>query len=548
MKKTSSFNEHIACWMNLVESGEVLACREQHQLIAYIRRVFETENLTVDEERIEKFMGYQKYFPFGLFPWERFCLVLHTCVYREDGLPRWPDLFLLLGRGAGKNGFISFENFCLSTEANGVFQYHIDICANSEDQAKTSFEEIRGVLENPKHTRKFKHNFYWTNSVIRNLKTRSEIRFRTSNPKTKDGGRQGMVVFDEIHAYENWDNMNVFTTGLGKKKDPRILYATTDGDVRDGPLDEMKERSRLILNGELPDNGLLPFICKLDSEDEVHDERNWVKPNPSLPYRPELLEQIRKEYANYVLEPVKHAAFMTKRMNIPKGRADVEVAPWETILKTNRPVPDLTGKTCVLGVDYTKTTDFMSAVLLFREGETYYAIHHSWFCKYSPDQGRIRIPLDEMERRGLLTIVDDVEIHPRLLAEWIQQMRMKYNIAKIACDNYRYSILSREFEAIGYSAKDKEVKLVRPSDIMFTQTKIASAFARGNVIWGDDPLMRWFMNNTSLEPAPNNNFKYGKIEPKARKTDGFMAFVHAMCIEEEIPDEFVACDLPTLVF
>ena len=547
MKKTSSCN-CIQEWIDLVESGKVLACHEQHQLVAYVRSVFENEELTVDEARLEKYLSFQKYFPFDLFPWQKFVLALHTCVFRKDGLPRFSDLLILMGRGGGKNGYISFETFCLLTEANGIFQYHIDICANAEDQAKTSFDEITGILSNPDYARKFRHNFYWTNTVIRNLRTRSELKYRTSNPRTKDGGRQGMVVFDEVHGYHDWENINVFTTGLGKKPCPRILYATTDGDVRDGVLDELKERSRLILDGEIPDNGLLPFICKLDNEDEVRSEANWIKANPSLLYRLDLLEQVRKEYANYVLEPVKHAAFMTKRMNIPKGRADLEVAPWEVIVKTNRPVPDLTGKSCVLGIDYTKTTDFMSAVLLFRVDGIYYAIHHSWFCNRSKDKGRIKIPLGEMERRGLLTIVDDVEIHPRLLAEWIQQMRSNYNIVKIACDNYRYSILSRELETVGYSAKDKSIKLVRPSDIMYTQVKVDSALTGGKVVWGDDPLMRWFTNNTSLIPAPNNNFKYGKIEAKARKTDGFMAFVHAMCVEEDIPEEFQACDLPTLIF
>jgi phage terminase large subunit-like protein len=48
--------------------------------------------------------------------------------------------------------------------------------------------------------------------------------------------------------------------------------------------------------------------------------------------------------------------------------------------------------------------------------------------------------------------------------------------------------------------------------------------------------MRWFANNTKLEPAPNNNFKYGKIEPKSRKTDGFMAFVNAVILENELPE------------
>ena len=80
------------------------------------------------------------------------------------------------------------------------------------------------------------------------------------------------------------------------------------------------------------------------------------------------------------------------------------------------------------------------------------------------------------------------------------------------------------------------MKLVRPSDIMMIQPKINSIFSTGSIVWGDDPMMRWYTNNAKLEPAPNNNFKYGKIEPKSRKTDGFMAFVAAMTIEEEIPE------------
>lgn len=548
MTKTtnSKIEPHVLEYMEMVESGRILACREQHKLMAYLRRVFETENLWWDEDQIEKYFTYQKYFPFDLYEWEKFCFVLHNCIFNENGMPRWQDLLIYMGRGGGKNGYLSFEDFCLLTETHGVFQYHIDICANSEDQAKTSFQEIYDVLENPEFSKKFKRNFYWNQTVIRNLRTRSEIRYRTNNAKTKDGLRSGKVDFDEMHAYENWDNLNVFMTGLGKKPHPRMTYVTTDGDVREGPLDQMKERAEKILNGELEDNGLLPFMCKLDSPEEVHDERNWVKPNPSLAHKPELMQRIRTEYQNYLLDPVRNSAFMTKRMNVPQGHADVEVTSWENILKTNRELPDLTGRSCVCGIDFTKTTDFMSAVLLFRDGEEYYAMHHSWFCAKSRDRERIKIPLEEMQQRGLLTIVDDVEVNPMLITEWIQEMRRRYNITSIACDSYRYSLLSRALDAIGYTRD--EVKMVRPSDIMQAQIKISSIFARGLIAWGDDPLMRWFTNNTKLEPAPNNNFKYGKIEGKSRKTDGFMAFVHAMTIEERIPDEHEIKFMEPIIF
>jgi phage terminase large subunit-like protein len=529
-------NKYIQEYIDLVESGTLRTCKEQKQLVAHVKKVLQEEELKVDDIRIEKYMSYQQYFPFTLFPWQTFVFSLHCCVFKKDGTPRWSDLFVLMGRGGGKNGYLSFEDFCLITPTNGIAYYDIDICANSEEQAKTSFDEIYNILENPKWRKKFEKNFRWTKTEIQNKKTLSKIKYRTNNPKGKDGLRSGKVDFDEPHAYENWENINVFTTGLGKKPHPRRSYVSTNGDVREGPLDQLIEKSKKILEGEIPDNGFLPFICKLDSENEVHDPDNWEKANPSLPYLPTLKDQMLREYQDYLLDPVINNAFMTKRMNIPQGRKDTEVASWENILKTNGEVPDLTGKTCVCGIDFSKTTDFVSAFLLFKEKEKYFGIHHSWFCTASNDKHRIKYPLHEAVAKGTLTIVDDVEINPILVAEWIQEQRMKYDIEKIAIDSYRYSLMSRALANVGYEAKDKQVKLVRPSDIMLVQPKIHSWFVSNKIIWGDDSLMRWFTRNTKLEPAPNNNFKYGKIEPKSRKTDGFMAFVASVTLEEELPE------------
>lgn len=539
--------KEIQNYIDLIESGEIKACNEQRLLVQYVKNVFETETLKINAVQVEKYLSYQKYFPFALFPWEIFCFVLHCCVFKTDGTPRWSDLFVLMGRGGGKNGYLSFEDFCLTTETNGVAYYDIDICANSEEQAKTSFDEIYNILENPKYTKLFKKHFRWNKTEIQNIKTRSKIKYRTNNPKGKDGLRSGKVDFDEPHAYENWENINVFTTGLGKKPHPRRTYVSTNGDVREGPLDQLIEKSEKILNGEIPDNGFLPFICKLDSEDEVHDPDLWEKANPSLPYLPILKEQMQREYADYMLDPVINNAFMTKRMNIPKGNTDAEVTSWKNILKTNGELPDLKGRSCVCGIDFSKTTDFVSAFLLFKDGDQYYGIHHSWFCNKSNDKHRIKIPLHEAVEKGVLTIVDDVEINPQVVGDWIRAQKMLYNIEKIAVDSYRYTVLTRALRDAGFDANDGEVKLTRPSDIMQVVQKISSMFIGNKIIWGDDMLMRWFTRNTKLEPAPNNNFKYGKIEPKSRKTDGFMAFVNAVIIEDELPDTFSYMGMATIV-
>lgn len=547
-----NYNKYIQEYLDIVDNDIIPVCKEQKLLSKFIKNIFETENLIIDDEKVEKYFSYQKYFPFDLFPWEKFCFVLHNCVFKENGLPRFADLFILVGRGSGKNAYLSFEDFCLVTQTNGIKNYDIDISANSEDQAKTTFMDIYNILEDPKLTKKMKKNFYWNKEEIINLKTKSKIKFRTNNPKGKDGLRSGKVDFDEIHAYQNWENINVFTTGLGKKDHPRRTYITTNGDVRDGPLDNLLEKAMLILNGEIEDNGFLPFICRLDDEEEVHDYNNWAKANPSLPYRPSLMEQMKKEYEDYKINPYVNSAFMTKRMNIPKGSKDIEVTSWENILATNKEIPNLEGASCTIGFDYTKVNDFLTVGLLFLKGGVYYWISHSWFCINSRDKDRIKAPLEEWQEKGLLTIVNDIEINPDIPCEWVQEQLIKYNCIKTGIDNFRLALLSKSLKKIGIDTSDKEqVKIIRPSDIMKIVPVIDSLFNNHQIIWGDNPLMRWFTNNTKLTSKTLGNYVYDKIEPKSRKTDGFMAFVHAMIAAQDTLEDEDNSELffmPPLVF
>lgn len=540
-------------YIDLVRSGKIEVCKEQIQLCDYIEKCFANENLFVDEEQLHKYLSLQKYFPFELFEWEVFCFTLHNCTYSKPGILRWPDLFILVGRGAGKNGYLSFEDFCLLSQYNPVKKYHIDICANSEEQAKTSFNDIYDVLEDNK--KKLQKHFYWNKEVIRNLKTGSELRFRTSNADTKDGGRPGKVDFDEYHQYKDYKSIQVFKTGLGKKKNPRTTITTTNGDVRDGPLDKLIARAEQILKGAIKDNGLLCFICKLDDEKEANNPKMWDKANPSLHYNEELQREIQKEYIDYEEDPISNSAFMTKRMNIPKGNVDREVTSWENIIATNQPIPDLTGCTCRVGIDYAKTTDFVCAGLLIKYKGKYYWLSHTWVCKKSNDLGRIKAPLEEWasEKGGeLLTFVDGPEIPPETVADWLAEQAQKYNLTILGMDNYRYTLLAKALRSVGFDTDKKgtnNIKLTRPSDQMRIYPVVNSLFTNHTIVWGDNPLMRWYTNNTCLKAEAHDNYSFGKIEPKSRKTDGFMAFIAAMCAGgTELPDSGETVDIDLGVY
>ena len=94
---------------------------------------------------------------------------------------------------------------------------------------------------------------------------------------------------------------------------------------------------------------------------------------------------------------------------------------------------------------------------------------------------------------------------------------------------------------IGFDAGDKKrVKLVRPSDIMMVDPVIQECFDRQLFTWGDQPHLRWAVNNTKRVRrskkmgVDTGNFIYAKIEGKSRKTDPFMALVASMTIESAL--------------
>lgn len=540
-------------YIELVESDTPRACPEQHALVALVRRVFETEDIYVDTEQLQKYLGLAKYFSFErLLPWEEFVTALWNCTYTAPGIPRWDTLFCMVGRGAGKDGFIAFDGMCSVSPYNPVSHYNVDICANNEEQATTPIKDIAEALESPKHEKKLKKHFYHTKEVVQGRKNKGIVKGRTNNPKGRDGMRSGKIIFNEVHAYENYDNIKVFKTGQGKVAQARAGYFTSNGDVSDGPLDDNLAKSRRILFEGESDNGYLPFICCLPSKEMVHDKDNWFMANPSLYYFPNLFRETEKEYRDWLEAPEQNSDFLTKRMGLRAGFKEISVTDYEKVRATNKPLPDLSGWSCVVGIDYAELSDWASVNLHFRRGNDRFDINHAWICAQSKTLSRVKAPWKEWAECDLVTVVDDVSIHPRLLASYIKEAGKKYNIKKIALDHFRWTLISEAMREIGWDAKDKnKVKLVRPSDIMQVEPLIQECFDRGYYHWGNNPPLRWGVNNTkrvrSSKKAGSDtgNYYYAKIEGKSRKTDMWMALVASMVIEPVLGDGGPA-KLPTV--
>lgn len=525
-------NVYITDYIEAVRSGEIVANQDVKNLIVLVENKLAMSNVVIVDEEIEEAIeSIEKYFPFKLFKWQKFVTACMFGLFFDDGSLVFNEFLLYMGRGAGKNGFLAALAFHFAGK-QGIRGYNVDIVATSEKQAKTSFNDLKDMLED--HWDVFKKHFKKTMEVIRHYRTKSEVSFYTNNAKTKDGFRPGVVVFDEIHAYETEDNIKVFTSGLGKVPRPRRIYLTTDGNVRDGFLDQMKEEAERVLSGDLPNSRMFPFMCRLDDEEEYHDFRMWEKANPSIEYMPDLKLEMQLEYERMKERPSARIEFMTKRMNIPSQLSQDGVADWDKILATNQPMPDLEGHECIGAIDYADTRDFVGVGLLFKyEGKRYWKAH-TFINHRSLKLTNFKIDIELAVEKGLVTIIYEETNKPDLIAAWFVEQAKHYNIKKITSDMYRINHLREVFEEFGF-----HLDIARSGSKTHTQLQpiIEEMFAYENIVFGDDMMMRWMVNNTYAKYDGKGNITYEKIEPKTRKTDGFFAFLHALQFDMELVEE-----------
>lgn len=211
------------------------------------------------------------------------------------------------------------------------------------------------------------------------------------------------------------------------------------------------------------------------------------------------------------------------------------------------------GWQCTCGIDYMKVTDFASVNLHFKKGEERFDINHSWICSHSKDLPRIKAPWQQWVKEGRITYIDDVEIHPSIITDYIFEMGKQYNIKMMLLDNFRFALLSDALAKIGFRTEAGNLRLISQMDILRIVPVIDHCFANQYFCWGDNPVLRWSVNNTKLVPygkkagIDRGSFVYAKIEAKSRKNDPFMALVASMIGEGEIKEYVPLTDKTPLV-
>lgn len=330
--------------------------------------------------------------------------------------------------------------------------------ANSYDQAKICFDEIRNIMYDlDGKSKHFKVNR--EKITFKNHERDSLIQCLTANAKTKDGLFASLVIMDEYAQARNTaskngaDLKNVLTTSMGPRREPLTIIITTASDVVDGPFAHELDGVLKVLRGEADNDTMFASIFMPDVDDQESDPRTWrkVQPHLGITVQPDYYEN---EWQSAQLSAENLTAFRTKLLN---RFASNEKVAWITAEKAKSLLEDFNFKNltnrpqCMCAFDLSVKDDFSAVAYTCydRPSKKFY----SEVFYYFPAGQLETHPNRELYKRwvedGHLILCEGDCIDYQQIGNDILEMSKKLRIVQIGYDAYKAPDLVAMLGALG---------------------------------------------------------------------------------------------------
>lgn len=401
--------------------------------------------------------------------------------------------------------------------------------ANSYDQAKICFDEIRAIMfDLDAGGRHFRVNREKITFLDRGRD--SLIQCLTANAKTKDGLFASLVIMDEYAQARNTagkngaDLKNVLTTSMGPRREPLVIVITTASEVVDGPFKGELDGVMAVLRGEKTNDTMFASIFMPDVDDDEGAPATWAKVQPHLgiTVQPDYYE---REYENAQLSAENMLAFRTKLLNI---FCVSDEKTWFTYEKAN----DLLGKfdidnvaghpDCAVAFDLSIHDDFsaVSYTIYSTESKKFYC--HTDY--YFPEGALKGHPNEQLYRswhaQGHLQFCKGQKIDVAQIAEDILRRSKKVSIIRIGYDKYKAQDLTSILSSVGarnvltpYSQTYGSFNLPVESFEMLAWNDPPK------IVFNDNPINTFCLSNCVLDTDNLENKKPLKLS-QYRKIDG----------------------------
>ncbi|NUI58950.1 terminase large subunit [Bacillus amyloliquefaciens] len=541
-----------------VISGEIVACEKhvwacQRFLNDISREGTREFPYVFDDEKARRFLYWMTQFEHTKGPLQGENIVpepiqififgnVYGWVHKDNGYRRFKKVYWQVGRKNTKTQSLACVG-SYEAMANDEYMSEVYIGATKTEQAKICWNEIKAQIMQSDLLNKPEKKYRIAYGKIEHPKTQSKIEALSKDAgKTGDGFNPQCGIIDEYHAHKTSEIYDVLASGMAARAQPLMMIITTAGFELNNPAYRVEYDyvSRILDPNKVEQNEkYFVMINELDKDDDIKDERNWIKANPIVAANEHGLNYLRGELEVALAVPEKMRNFMTKNMNIwvnMRENGYMDMQAWADCGSDE--FPELKNRECYVGIDLSKTIDLTAASFIFPLDDGSFAVDSHGFMPEDTFHERMntdKVPYDVWEKKNWLTTTDGAVVDYDYIRAYIKKMEKEHGwrIKEIGYDPYNATQFAQQMEADGYVM----VEIRQGVATLSEPTKDFRAKVKSKkIIHPKNDLLTWAMGNAVTKVDAQENIMLDKSK-STQRIDPAAALVNAYVRASQINNE-----------
>ncbi|PHD00632.1 terminase [Bacillus toyonensis] len=424
-------------------------------------------------------------------------------------------------------------------------------CAASDyEQAQNAAEPIAQAIENSEPLASPTQIYKGVNGTvsgamyrysINGIAYQNKFKVLTKNTKGLEGKNPYFVLNDELHAQENMDMYDNLKSAQISREQPMMLNISTAGKGASSVGMRVYKYAKLVLEND-DDDSLFVAIWEPNKNFDWEDRKVWEMVNPNIGVSV-TMEQLEIEFKKAKQSAHSKAEFLSKHLNVFVNGADNYFEHDQVQHVLVEDLGDLTGETCYLGLDLSKTTDLTCVSLNFPshddEGKSIIKVKQMYFLPNENidfKEKEDNVPYTDMVERGFATFCDGKMIDQDQVMEYIVECMDLYDVQQINYDPAMSQKLIEKLENLGLEC----IAVNQYPNVMNAMLDDSEILIYEKRLITDNPLFVYCALNVVVVTNINGMKAPSKRQSK-KKIDGFVAFLVAhketMMIMDDVSEE-----------